>query len=155
MQVGKFIIGIVVAGTAVSGLAYTLNSSQGAAQEAKQKEVVSISADDAKLFKEVVPGVSKAALRGDADKGAYSAFTKFAPGQKNALHTHTSDTWIVVLKGAYIYTPENGAEKRVGPNGYIFIPGGTKHTSAGDAKDGALFFEESSGKFDLVFVDKK
>ena len=34
--------------------------------------------------------------------------------------------------------------------GFIRIPGGTKHWSGGDAKEGALMYEESSSKFDLV-----
>ena len=33
---------------------------------------------------------------------------------------------------------------------FIRIPGGTKHWSGGDAKEGALFYEEGQGKFDLI-----
>jgi len=31
----------------------------------------------------------------------------------------------------------------------LFIPGGTKHRSGGDPKEGALFYQEGLGKFDL------
>ena len=50
-------------------------------------------------------------LSGDPEKGAYQAFTKFAPGVNNALHTHANDVTIVVLKGAYLYKPEMGEEE--------------------------------------------
>ena len=62
---------------------------------------------------------------------------------------------IVVLKGAYLYKPEKGEERRVGPGCFLEIPGGDRHASGGDAKEGALFYEESAGKFDLVPVEKK
>jgi quercetin dioxygenase-like cupin family protein len=113
-----------------------------------QKTTTHISADKA-TFKPVVPGISKADLWGDAAKGAYGTYTKFAPGTDVGTHTHSSDVWIVVLKGAYLYK-DGAGEKRVGPGDFIRIPAKTKHWSGGDKKDGALFYEESSGKFDLV-----
>jgi quercetin dioxygenase-like cupin family protein len=65
------------------------------------------------------------------------------------MHTHTNDVWIVVLKGAYLYKDEAG-EKRVGTGDYLRVPGGHKHWSGGDKNEGALFYEEASGKFDLI-----
>jgi len=53
------------------------------------------------------------------------------------------------VKGAYLYKDDAG-EKRVGPGDFLRVPGGHKHWSGGDAKEGALFYEESSGKFDLI-----
>ena len=123
---------------------------RGREKQARKKELISVSADGAK-FKEMMPGVSKAALWGDPDRGSYGAFTKFGPGFDAGMHTHTNDVWIVVLKGAYLYKDAAG-EKRVGPGDFIRIPGGMKHGSGGDANEGALFYEESSGKFDLVPV---
>ena len=84
-------------------------------------------------------------------QGSPGAFTKFAPAFDAGVHTHTNDIWIVVLKGAYVYRTDEG-EKRIGANGFIRIPGGTKHWSGGDAKEGALFYEEAAGKFDLTPV---
>ncbi len=43
-------------------------------------------------------------------------------------------------------------EKRVGPGNFLRVPGGWKHWSGGDAKEGALFYEESSGKFDTILA---
>ena len=119
---------------------------------AQEGKVVHISGTSAE-FKEVVPGISKCALWGDAEKGPYGAFTRFAPGQTNRMHIHTNDIRIVVMEGAYIYKA-GGEEIRVGPKGYLFIPGGTPHVSRGDDKAGALFYEESAGKFDAKDVAK-
>ena len=93
--------------------------------------------------------VSMAALWGDANKGAHAPFTKFVPGYDAGRHTHTNDVWIVGLKGAYLYKDDAG-EKRVGPGDFLRVPGGHKHWSGGDTKEGALFYEESNGKFDSI-----
>ena len=96
-------------------------------------------------------GVSTAPIWGDASAGAHGTFTKFVPGHDSGMHTHTNDVWIVGIKGAYLYKDEAG-EKRVGPGDFLRVPGGHKHWSGGDKKEGALFYEESSGKFDLIPV---
>ena len=93
--------------------------------------------------------VSMAPIWGDANAGAHGTFTKFAPGYDAGMHSHTSDVWIVGIKGAYLYKDEAG-EKRVGPGDFLRVPGGHKHWSGGDKKEGALFYEEGSGKFDLI-----
>jgi quercetin dioxygenase-like cupin family protein len=102
-------------------------------------------------FNEVIPGVSKAVLWGNPGEGAYGAFTRMKPGMDAGLHTHTNDVWITVLKGAYVYKDDAG-EKRVRAGDFIRIPGGMKHRSGSDKKEGALFYEEASGAFDLVPV---
>jgi quercetin dioxygenase-like cupin family protein len=138
---------------AVTGILWAATAQEKKPEPAKQ-EVAFVSADQAK-FKDVAPGASMAVISGDPDKGAYRAFTKFTPGASFALHTHTSEIRIVVIKGAYLYKPEKGEEKRVGPGCYIDIPGGDRHASGGDAKEGALFYQESPGRFDLVPADEK
>ena len=124
---------------------------QGQKKHYKNKELIFVSADGAK-FKEVIPGVSKAILWGNDDTGPYGAFTRFVPGFDAGMHMHTNDSCLIVVKGAYLYKDASG-EKRVGPGDFIWIPGGMKHWSGGDANEGALFYEESSGKFDLVPVN--
>jgi len=94
-------------------------------------------------------GVSMAAIWGDSSKEAHGTFTKFKPGHDAGMHTHTNDVWIVGVKGAYLYKDDDG-EKRVGPGDFLRVPGGHKHWSGGDKNEGALFYEESSGKFDLI-----
>ena len=81
--------------------------------------------------------VSSAVLYGDPEKGPHGY--------------HTTDTRIVVIKGAYLYKDEDG-EKRVGPGDYLMVPGGHKHWSGGDKKEGALFYQEGAEKFDFVPV---
>src|SRR4026208_550998 len=128
--------------------------SLGMAVAQTKKEPVFVESGKADL-KEVVPGVKKKILWGNHDVGPYGAFTKFDPGLTNPLHTHTNEVRIVVLQGAYIYKPQNGNERRVGVGSYISIPGGARPVGTGDPKEGALFYRESPGKFDLKAVEQK
>lgn len=141
MRRSLFVVAVAVAIMA----AWSLGRVQGQKMHEKVLYVSSANAD----YKSMHSGVSEAAIWGDADKGAHSTFTKFDPGQDNGVHTHTNDVWIVVLKGAYLYKDDAG-EKRVGPGDFLRVPGGHKHWSGGDKSDGALFYEESSGRFDLI-----
>jgi len=117
------------------------------AQAQKDKQVIYVSSAQATYKPSPMGGVSMAALWGEMDKGPHATFTKFDPGYDAGMHTHTSDVWIVVIKGAYLYKDEAG-EKRVGPGDFLRVPGGHKHWSGGDKTEGALFYEEASGKFD-------
>ena len=133
--------GVVVALT----MAFYLGRAQG---QQDQGNVSFVAADQAK-YTSTNRGVSMAAIWGDANAGAHATFTKFAPGYDAGMHTHTNDISIVVIKGAYLYKDDAG-EKRVAAGDFLRVPGGHKHWSGGDKKDGALFYEESSGKFDFV-----
>jgi mannose-6-phosphate isomerase-like protein (cupin superfamily) len=138
---------LLLAGVAVALMAaWSVGRLQG--QKGQPEKVVFVSADHAN-FVASNPSVSMAAIWGDSAKGAHATFTKFAPGTDSGWHTHTSDISIVVLKGAYLYKDDAG-EKRVGPGDFFRVPGGHKHWSGGDAKEGTLMYEESSGKFDLI-----
>ena len=137
-----FGVAAALAVASMSGLA------EGQQRSPKAKALIFAAGDQA-TFKEVVPGVSKSVLWGNPAKGAYGSFTKFIPAFDAGMHTHTNDLWIVVLKGAYLYKDEAG-EKRVGAGDFIRIPGRHKHWSGADPKEGALFYEEASGKFDLL-----
>ena len=117
------------------------------AQAQKDKQVIYVSSAQATYKPSPMGGVSMAALWGEMDKGVHATFTKFDPGYDAGMHTHTSDVWIVVIKGAYLYEDEAG-ERRVGPGDFLRVPGGHKHWSGGDKTEGALFYEEASGKFD-------
>jgi quercetin dioxygenase-like cupin family protein len=129
-------------------------ASVGVAQAQKEsskdtKSVIYVPSEQATFKQSPAAGVSMAVLWGDPDKGAHGTFTKFVPGYDAGMHTHTNDVWLVVIKGAYLYKDEAG-DKRVGPGDFMRIPGGHKHWSGGDKTDGALFYQEGSGKFDLV-----
>ena len=121
----------------------------GRVQGQQDQKVVFVSADQANFQESPTKGVSMAAIWGDAGKGAHATFTRFTPGFDAGLHTHTNDISIVVVKGAYLYKDDAGS-KRVGPGSFLRVPGGKKHWSGGDPKEGALFYEESSGMFDSI-----
>jgi quercetin dioxygenase-like cupin family protein len=142
---------LVVSGMAALILAAASTGSAQAQSGAgnSDKSVLYVAAEQAKFDQSPMPGVSMATVWGDPSKGPHGTYTKFAPGYDAGMHTHSSDVWIVVIKGAYLYKDESG-EKRVGPGDFIRVPGGHKHWSGGDKAEGALFYEEGSGKFDLI-----
>jgi len=114
-----------------------------------QKQVIYASSAKATYKPMPTGGASMGVLAGDPEKGAHKTFTKFEPGYDAGMHSHTNDVSIVVIKGAYLYKDEAG-EKRVGPGEFLFVPGGHKHWSGGDKTEGALFYEEGSGRFDRI-----
>jgi quercetin dioxygenase-like cupin family protein len=120
-----------------------------AQKAAAGKKVIYVSSSSAAFKLSTSKGVTMEVLWGDPDKGAHATFTKFEPGYDAGMHTHSNDVWISVVKGAYMYKDDDG-EKRVGPGDFLRVPGGHKHWSGGDKTEGALFYEEGSGKFDLI-----
>jgi quercetin dioxygenase-like cupin family protein len=153
-QVEKFEEGNLKKSLFMSGIAaILLVASLAVAQTHKTaaKKVLYVSADKSE-FKPIPRGdgkVTTAPIWGDQEKGAYGAYTKFAPGYDAGMHTHTNDTTIVVIKGAYLYKDDDG-EKRVGPGDFLKVPGGHKHWSGGDKTEGALFYTQGAAKFDFV-----
>jgi quercetin dioxygenase-like cupin family protein len=129
--------------------ALTIVAGLGVAQSQKNKQVIYVSSAKATYKTSPMGGVSMQILLGDPDKGPHATFTKFDPGYDAGMHTHSNDVSLVVIKGAYLYKDEAG-EKRVGPGEFLFVPGGHKHWSGGDKTEGALFYQEGSGKFDLI-----
>jgi quercetin dioxygenase-like cupin family protein len=141
---------LLVSGTVALMLAFVPGgSAQDLDGASSGKSVLYVAAQNAKFDQSPMPGVSMAIIWGDPALGAHATFTKFAPGHDSGMHSHTNDLWIVVIKGAYLYKDEDG-EKRVGPGDFIRVPGGRKHWSGGDKKEGALFYEEGGSKFDLI-----
>ena len=137
------VMALIIVVTSVGVVRAQKESSKG------KKPVIYVAAEQATFKQLPMGGVSMAVLWGDPDKGPHGTFTKFEPGYDAGMHTHTSDVWLVVIKGAYLYKDDEG-EKRVGPGDFIRIPGGHKHWSGGDKTEGTLFYQEGSGKFDLI-----
>lgn len=123
----------------------------GVARAQKGKQVIYASSAEGTYKPAPTGGTSMQTIWGDMEKGAHGTFTKFEPGFDAGMHTHTNDVSLVVIKGAYLYK-DDGGEKRVGPGEFLFVPGGHKHWSGGDKTEGALFYEEGSGKFDNIPV---
>lgn len=138
------LLGIATA-LAVTGAVVFAQGQHGTAQG----KAVLFAASSKASFKGVFPGAASALIWGDTVKGPFGSFTKFAPGFDAGMHSHTSEVLLVVVKGAYLYRDDAG-DKRVGPGDFLRIPGGQKHWSGGDAKEGALFYQETFGKFDLI-----
>jgi mannose-6-phosphate isomerase-like protein (cupin superfamily) len=118
-----------------------------------KKAMVHISSKDGKWEAGPAPGTHMIKIQGDMTKGAYANFVKFPPGADHGWHTHTHDTTLVVLEGAYIYKDESGKTTRVGPGDYICVPGGLKHWSGGDEKQGVVFYQSGNDAFDLIKAD--
>jgi quercetin dioxygenase-like cupin family protein len=156
LKKSPIVTGMIVSGTLVSAIGAliivvtaSVVQAQKAASSTHNKDVIYAAADKADYKKLPTEKVSMAPVWGDPDKGAHATFTRFEPGYDAGMHTHTSDISIVVIKGAYLYKDEAG-ERRVGPGEYLRVPGGHKHWSGGDKTEGALFYEEGSGKFDKL-----
>src|SRR5437868_12592307 len=133
--------------TAVVAVVGSIVVAQNQEESPKKDDLIFASAEKAK-FKEVSPGISKAAVWGDEEKGAYGTFTKFKPGLDNGMHTHTNDIWVVGIKGAYVYRDETG-EKRVTAGEFNGSPGWKKHLGGRGEKKGAVSDQESSGIFPI------
>jgi len=139
--------------TAVALLGTLVCGCVAAASAMQDKKVAFVDSSKGE-FKAMAPGANVLLVSGDLEKGPFSAFVKFDAGAKFDMHSHSSDLRLAVIKGAYLYKGAKGEEHRVGPGCYISTPGGDHHWSGGDEKDGALFYMESNGKFDLI-PDKK
>lgn len=117
---------------------------------ARNPEGVATVSPDRADFRFMGVGATRAIVWGDAEKGPYGAYTRFEPGFIAPLHYHSSEMNFMVLRGAYIYWPESGPERRVEAGSYIRIPAGETHECSADAKEGVLFYDVSHGKFDVV-----
>lgn len=146
---------IVLAGVLASAAQEKKGGEKSEKHESAKAESTTVIDSATAKYAEAIPGVSRAVLSGDPDKGAYRAFTKFAPGVKHPMHTHPNDIWLVVLKGAYIQTDEKGVETRVGPGCAFHVVAGMKHASRGDDKEGVVMLEESNEKFGMDPVERK
>src|SRR5437879_9087568 len=71
-------------------------------------------------YSPLVPGVSSYVAWGDTANGPFGGFTKFRPGFDAGMHTHTADVLVVVVRGAYLYRDDAGANS-VGPGDLIWI----------------------------------
>ena len=120
-----------------------------AGPNARTAQVVYMSSAKARYVKVPDTPISTAQLFGDADADApHGEFTTFPPNfDAGGWHVHTNTVNLVVLKGAYIYRDANG-EKRVGPGEFLRIPGGHRHWSGGDAKEGVVMYTHQQARMD-------
>ena len=122
---------------------------QQADPKASAANVVYMSSARANYAKVPDTRITFVQLFGDDDADApHGEFITFPPNfDAGGWHVHTNTVNLVVLKGAYIYRDESG-EKRVGPGEFIRIPGGHRHWSGSDAKEGAVFYSHQQARMD-------
>jgi quercetin dioxygenase-like cupin family protein len=158
MRIASFAVtalaAVLVAGVLTAAVQEKKGADKPEKKEAPKHESALVDSASAKYVDAPVPGVSRAIISGDPEKGAYRAFTKFAPGTTHPMHSHPNEIWIVVIKGAYVHKAEGGEEVRVGPGCAFHVPAGQKHVSGGDAKEGVVMLEESTDKFGMDLADK-
>jgi quercetin dioxygenase-like cupin family protein len=122
---------------------------QQSGRKASAANVVYVSSAKASYAKVPETQITAAQLFGDANAdAAHGEFITFPPNlDTGGWHVHTNTVNLVVLKGAYIYRDKSG-EKRVGPGEFIRIPGGHRHWSGSDEKEGAVFYMHQQAKMD-------
>lgn len=91
-------------------------------------------------------GVMIAEVRGESFSGPWSGFVRFPAGSKSAVHTHSSDMTVVIIKGTWRYGPSTEQEKSYGPGSYVLIPAELPHSNS--QPEEVVMFVEQSGRFD-------
>jgi len=94
-------------------------------------------------------GAQQAVLWGDPAKGGFGALKKIAGGTVLPMHMHTNTMREVILAGTISLQFEGGAAKDLGPQSYTMVPGGVKHTATCKAGADCVYFETSTGAYDL------
>lgn len=148
MRDRTFFITLALAGLLVLGL------SDAASQKSMMKAPTIWQASDLKWTE--LPnsgGVMYSALWGDPMKGAYGSLYKFPAGVKFPLHFHTNGMKVVIISGAWVYTPEGGTEHRLGPGSYLAYGPKDRHLSGTPEGSDCTFFIEQTGKFDMVPIE--
>jgi quercetin dioxygenase-like cupin family protein len=120
----------------------------------KMKEAKLWAAGDLKWVDDPeMAGVSTAVLWGDPKTGPYGALEKWAAGTSAALHWHTADIKAVMISGTFLLTLEGQPGKEMPSGSYVFIPGGTRHTTVCKAGADCVFFAEQPGAGDTKMVE--
>ncbi|HEY1334334.1 MAG TPA: DUF4437 domain-containing protein [Myxococcaceae bacterium] len=122
----------------------------GGARAAMSEEAkgVSLSAEELR-WREMsakAPGVMISEVRGESAAGPWSGFVRFPAGSKSAVHRHSSDMTVVIVKGTWRYGPSTEKEKSYGPGSFVFIPAELPHSNS--QPEEVLMFVEQSGRFD-------
>ena len=148
MKQSVLLLTLVLVGLFIAGSATV----QAQKKMGKGKQAIVWPADDIKWdsLGGGPPGVMNALLWGNMQKGPFGILIKFPAGLNAPLHHHSANLKLVVIKGAYIYIPENGAEKRLGPGSYLFEPSGDRHATKSAEDSETIFYCEGDKMFDIV-----
>jgi len=100
-------------------------------------------------FKATDAGCLYGLLWGDTVKGPFAGFTKFAPGFDAGMHSHSKRR--VTRRHERRLPVQGRCRREAGRCGrFLADPGRAQTLERGDAKEGALFYQETFGKFDLI-----
>jgi quercetin dioxygenase-like cupin family protein len=94
-------------------------------------------------------GAQQAVLWGDPATAGYGALKRIPAGTNLPMHWHTNATRVVALAGTIKFTLEGAPPKDLGPQSYASIPGGVKHAAICNPGPDCVYFETSSGAYDL------
>ena len=113
------------------------------------KSIVWPAADLKWVDNPAVKGAQQAVLWGDPAKGAYGALKRIPAGTPLAMHSHTNETRALLVSGTLSFNFEGSPAKDLGPQSYISVPGGTRHAASCRPGADCVYFETSSGSYDV------
>lgn len=132
---------------AVSGLGLL------AAAAAAQDAVVWPAADIKWVDSATMKGAKTAVLWGDPAKGAFGALNRLPAGMELPNHWHSADRRVVAVSGTVWISVQGKPAKDMGAGSYASIPAKVPHSAGCKKGADCVYFEESTGKADLVLVD--
>lgn len=107
--------------------------------------LITLSPDDPKLTWGACPdvfpkGCEVTVLSGDPAKGASDVYLRATAGTELQNHWHTSAEHVVLLRGKFSVTFDDGRKASVESGAYTLIPGGMPHTAKCEGPEACLFF---------------
>ena len=107
--------------------------------------LVTLSPDDPKLTwapcPEIFPkGCEVTVLSGDPAKGPSDVYLRAPAGTDLKKHWHTSAEHVVLLRGKFSVTFEDGRKASVDQGAYTLIPGGMPHAARCEGPEDCLYF---------------
>lgn len=98
-------------------------------------------------------GAKTAVLWGDPAKGAFGALNKLPAGMELANHWHSFDRRVVGVSGTIWVSVQGKPAKDMGAGSFASIPAKVPHSAGCKKGADCVYFEESTGKADMILVD--
>jgi quercetin dioxygenase-like cupin family protein len=96
-----------------------------------------------------IPGVSRAAVDGEPDKGASHFYLRYAAGFVAPVHHHSPDHYVTTVAGNLVLIV-NGKESRLPPGSYFAFTGKAAHAARCEGKEDCVMFIDARGPWDVV-----
>ena len=143
----------------LAGFALALASIAGGAALARESKAIQLTSLSEMTWTPLMSGPlpAVAPIEGSATKGGYLGYLKLPAGFVSPPHTHTSDSWAVLVQGKMTHwAAAGGSEKDAKPlavGDLTFMPGKVEHVSKCYAGADCILVVMQKGKFD--FLTKK